>query len=69
MEMNSWETSEKERDLDREGGKERGGWDRGGVQRGSHKERQIEGNGGREGEIDGKNDSGRRTIEIGRAHV
>ena len=34
----------------------------GGVQRGSHKERQIEGNGGREGEIDGKHDSGRRTI-------
>ena len=64
MEMSSWETSEKERFRQEEGGRKgkRGVGQGGGVQRGSHKERQIEGNGGREGEIDGKHDSGRRTI-------
>ena len=61
MEMSSWETSEKERFRQEEGGRKEG-VGTGGVQRGSQKERQIEGNGGREGEIDGKHDSGRRTI-------
>ena len=64
MEMSSWERSEKERFRQEEGGRK---GKRGVGQGGGSSERESQreadrGKWGGEGEIDGKNDSGKRTI-------